>query len=298
MTHFHIVHFIPTERHHGLYGYNEVIETLTWGLNQLGHTVSYAKNQFVQGERNIVFGHQMAGWETLSSLPPGTIIYNMEQYHKLAYKEEGREIFTYMVKTFEMWDYSEDNIVLWNKYGPVLPVSKVPIAYAPILSRIPKAEEQDIDVLIYGTTSGNRVQVFQDLCNLGLRAVFLFGFYGQARDDMIARSKIVLNIGQYDKTFEIVRVSYLLANHKAVVADLYPDISIERDMAEAVQFANLENVAAACQMLLLDDQARHALENRGFEAISRRNITTILKAVFDRQMVVTQGPDLTQPTPA
>ena len=290
MTHFHIVHFIPTERHHGLYGYNEVIETLTWGLNQLGHTVSYAKNQVAYGERNIVFGHQMAGWETLSSLPPGTIIYNMEQYHKLAFKDEGKEVFTFMVKRFEMWDYSEDNIILWNKYGPSWPVSKVPIAYAPILSRIPQVEDQDVDVLIYGQPSGNRVEVMRQLAAMGLKVMFLFGFYGKARDEMIARAKIVLNIGQYDRTFEIVRVSYLLANRKAVVADLYPDISIERDMAEAVQFANLDMIAPACLMLLNNDQARHDLENRGYEAFKRRDIVSILNAAFSYQMVVNTAP--------
>ena len=67
MTHFHIVHFVPTERHHGLYGYNEVIETITWGLQQLGHVVTYAKNQFLPEARNIVFGHQMAGWDVMST---------------------------------------------------------------------------------------------------------------------------------------------------------------------------------------------------------------------------------------
>ena len=286
MTHFHIVHFVPTERHHGLYGYNEVIETITWGLQQLGHVVTYAKNQFLPEARNIVFGHQMAGWDVMSTLPRGTIIYNLEQYHKYASQDYGKEVFTYMVQNFEMWDYSEDNILLWNKYNPAVPVSKVPIGYAPILTRIPKAEDQDIDVLIYGNPSDNRVEIFRRLCSLGARVMFLYGFYGEARDAMIARSKVVLNIGQYDRTFEIVRVSYLLANRKAVVADLYPDISIERDMAQAIQFANFDQVVPACLQLIDNNEARTALENRGFDAIAHRDISVILYATLSGQMTV------------
>ena len=286
MTHYHLLHFVPTERHHGLYGYNEVIETISWGLQQLGNSVTYGKNHFINDARNIVFGHQMAGWDVLSMLPKGTIIYNLEQYHKYFYEDFGKEVFTFMVQNFEMWDYSEDNILLWNKYNPAIPVSKVPIGYAPTLSRIPKAQDQDIDVLIYGSPSDNRVEILRRLSDHGLRVMFLYGFYGEARDAMIARSKIVLNIGQYDRTFEIVRVSYLLANRKAVVADLYENISIERDLANAVQFANFDQVVPACLMLLNDDQARIDLENRGFEAISRRDISVILYATLTGQMVV------------
>ena len=286
MTHYHILHFVPTERHHGLYGYNEVIETVTWGLNQLGHVVTYGKNNYVNEAKNIVFGHQMAGWDVLSMIPRGSIIYNLEQYHKYAHEDVGKEVFSYLVQNFEMWDYSEDNIMLWNKYSPSIPVSKVPIGYAPILSRIPKAENQDIDVLIYGNPSDNRIEIFRRLCSQGLRVVFLYGFYGEARDALIARSKIVLNIGQYDKTFEIVRVSYLLANRKAVVADLYQDISIERDVASGVQFASFEYVVPACMMLLSNDQARTDLENRGFDAISHRNIVGILNSTLNGQMVI------------
>ncbi len=286
MTHYHIVHFVPTERHHGLYGYIEVIQTLTWGLNSLGHSVTYAKNQFVQDAKNIVFGVQMAGWDIMTFLPEGTIVYNLEQYYKHSLSDAGKEVFEFLVRKFEIWDYSDDNIQLWNKHGPTYPVSRVPIGYAPILTRIPKAETQDIDVLIYGNPSDNRVEIFKQLCAQGLRVMFLYGFYGEARDALIARSKIVLNIGQYDRTFEVVRVSYLMANRKAVVADLYPDITIERDIAEGVLFAPFDQVVPACLHLLANDPIRVDLEERAFAAIQKRHITAIINMTLNGQMVV------------
>ena len=289
MTHFHIAHLVPTERHHGLYGYLEVIQTLTWGLSNLGHTVSYGKNKFAVDSRNILFGHQIAEENILSMMPRGSIVYNLEQYSRLAkdgIENDPRFSFAYTVKNFEIWDYSEDNIALWNKLGPAFPVSKVPIGYAPTLTRIPKADDQDIDVLIYGSPSDNRVEIFRRLCSQGLRVVFLYGFYGDARDAMIARAKIVLNIGQYDRTFEIVRVSYLMANRKAVVADLYDNITIESDIANGVMFTNFDLVVPACLHLLENDDARIQLENRGFDVISKRDITDILRSALGGELVV------------
>ena len=47
----------------------------------------------------------------------------------------------------------------------------------------------------------------------GANVIPVFGLYGPPRDALIARSKIILNMHLYDaKVFEIVRVSYLLAN--------------------------------------------------------------------------------------
>ena len=289
MTHYHMVHLIPTERHHGLYGYTEVIQTLTWGLNTLGHTVTYAKNSFAQDCTNIIFGHQIAGKDILNLMPPGSIVYNLEQLSRFAEQDIGNDerfSFDFTAKNFEIWEYSEDNIVMWNKIGTKYPVSKVPIGYAPILTRIPKAEVQDIDVLIYGNPNDNRVEILRRLCSQGLRVMFLFGFYGEARDELIARSKIVLNIGQYDKTFEIVRASYLMANRKAVVADLYDNISIEGDIASGIMFTNFDYVVPACLHLLSNDEARANLEEAGFQAIQGRDIIRILVSALNGGMVI------------
>jgi hypothetical protein len=101
-----------------------------------------------------------------------------------------------------------------------------------------------------------------------------------------------LNIGQYDKTFEIVRVSYLMANRKAVVADLYENITIESDIASGVLFAGFDQVVPCCLQLLENDAARIDLENRGFEAISKRNITPILDAALKGELVVVPGMEI------
>jgi hypothetical protein len=86
----------------------------------------------------------------------------------------------------------------------------------------------------------------------------------------IARSRI----------FEIVSVSYLLANSKAVVADIYPGSYIEEDIASGVIFVPSGMIAETCRDLFADDVRRTRLERQGFECISRRDIRIFLSAAL------------------
>jgi hypothetical protein len=280
MAHFHLMHCIPDPRMHGLTGYKEVIETVTWGLEQLGHRTTYAIDDRASGATNIVFGAQVMTVGALSDLPPGTIIYNFEQLRDVPVDRIRGEIRHYArLPHLTIWDYSVANLPSWRSLGR--PDAKiVPVGYAPILSRIPKAAHQDIDVLLYGMSGERRLQTFHGLSQLGLSTLFVSGLYGAARDELISRAKIVLNINLYAqmRIFEIVRVSYLLANKKAVVADRDANTFVEDDVRNAVSFSSsLKELLELCAKLVSSDSERRALEERGFACISRRDIKAILE---------------------
>ena len=76
---FNLVHVIPDPRAHGLYGLAEVMESVRWGLTELGHTVTLKVNQIGIGARNIIFGFQMLLPEVLEKLPEDTVVYNLDQ---------------------------------------------------------------------------------------------------------------------------------------------------------------------------------------------------------------------------
>lgn len=229
----------------------------------------------------------------LKRLPEGTIIYNFEQMREILAGAQMRESdavaqiraeVRYYAKAphFEIWDYTPANLPTWRVLGRPQ-VKVVPVGYAPILSRIPKAPSQDIDVLIYGMSGERRLQTFHALSQRGLTTLFVSGLYGAARDELISRAKVVLNINLYPQTriFEIVRVSYLLANRKAVVADLDLNTSIEDDVRPAVKFASsLQELLTLCDSLANNERERTRLEEFGFSCISRRDIRDILKAVL------------------
>jgi hypothetical protein len=183
-----------------------------------------------------------------------------------------------IARRLQIWDYSEGNIALWRQLDPAKPPVHVPIGWAPILQRIPRPAEQDVDLLIYGVPSLPRLRAFSELCLTGAKTAFVCGIYGPSRDGLIARSKLIVNVKgvHQSNVFEVVRVSYLLANGKAVVSDIYPDSVIEPDLREAVAFAPFADVPAACTRLLRDPEARRRLEETGPRVMRARDIRPIL----------------------
>lgn len=138
-------------------------------------------------------------------------------------------------------------------------------------------------MLLYGVPGPGRLGAFQQLCNHGLTCVFLCGLYGPARDELIARSKMIVNIALYErsKIFEVVRVSYLMANRKAVVADVDADTVIDADVAAGIRTVSAGELVAACKDLAADAAARERLQEAAFRSISQRDIRRILAEVID-----------------
>lgn len=281
MPRINLVHCLlhPT-RPHGLLGYAEVIETVQWGLEQLGREVTRSINQPAPACLNIFFGAQVLPVPVLESLPQGSIIYNFEQMRNLPVDQIRPEVH-FIAKNFRIWDYSTGNREAWAQLG-ARDVQIVPIGYAPVLTRISKPDIQDIDVLIYGGSDEKRLRAFHDLAEAGLTVLFVCGLYGEGRDSLIARSKLVLNINRYDRSrvFEIVRVSYLLANKKAVISTFEDNTLIEDDIQSCIRLVDATSLAKNARFLADNADARRLMEQHGFDVFSRRDIRKILKDAF------------------
>src|SRR5271154_256151 len=142
--------------HHN--AFNEVIDSLSWSISSLGHEVEITQNWFSEhGETNIIFGAElMADYQRL---PKNTIIYNLEQPSH-PNMEKVRRIAKESQVT--VWDYSIRGVQEWKDSGHEN-VIHVPIGYTPNLTRIPKTENQDIDVLFYGWLTPRRVAIVDEL---------------------------------------------------------------------------------------------------------------------------------------
>ena len=273
MASFHVLHWIPDPRLHIFNGYNEVIETLLWGLARLGHEVTYAVNSIKAGAIPIVLGAQMMDRATLTGLPRGSILYNLEQLDGLRATGRRLDDLAWAGRHLTIWDYSDVNLQTWRELGAT--AAHVPIGFAPFLSRIERPPHQDIDVLMYAAPSKNRLLLLSELCGLGRSAMFVCGLYGAARDALIARAKLVLCLTSNADSaiFSIVRASYLMANRKAVVGDL---ACVERDIAGGVALAPRSHLAALCERFLGADEDRRRLEQAGYDVMVRRDIRLIL----------------------
>jgi len=288
----HVTILIPDSTVHIILGgYKDVINTILCGLKELGFVVSFKVNNVRDDVRNIIFRAETVPPYFLKTLRPDTIIYNLEQcYYMFGSSElpEGnlrklRESFLFIRQNFEIWDYSEKNVEAMNSINSCMPVKHVPIGYSPILERIERPEIQDIDVLIYGMPHDYRLKVYKYLCESWINCVFGCGIYGSTRDELIGRSKIVLNIsgGNDESIYAIVRASYLLANKKLVISDTKPNQLIERDISEAVILEKVEYIPRICKYFLSDEDARHQAENKGYNIMIQRDIRSILLSALE-----------------
>lgn len=273
--------------------FQEVAETLVHGLRALGHDVVLTDDPRPPGRRPILLGANLLA--KLRQKPArGAILYQLEQI------DAGSAWLTpeykALLASHPVWDYSARNAARYAALG--LPAPRVvPIGYVPQLTRIAPAPDQDVDVLFYGSVNERRQRILDALRARGLRVEAPFGLYGEPRDRLIARAKVVLNVHFYEaKVFEVVRVSYLLANRKCVVSERGADAAEEREFERGVAFAAYDGLVETCARLCADPALRAARERAGFELMVSRDVVPFLReALGEPSPAVAPAPD---PAPA
>jgi len=257
--------------------FREVAESLVFGLRALGAQAVPAARP-IPGHRSIVLGSNLLPSHPLP-LAEDAILYNLEQI------EPGSVWLTppllELFRRHPVWDYSARNAARYPGLG--LPAPRVvPIGFVPELARIPRAAQEDIDVLFYGSVNDRRRRVLEELEARGLRVEKVFGVYGEARDRLIARSKVVLNLHYYEaKVFEVVRVSYLLGNRRCVVSERGAARDEEREFEQAVAFAGYGELADTCLRLCADEEARARLAEAGEKVMAGRDERRYLAEALD-----------------
>jgi O-methyltransferase/8-demethyl-8-(2,3-dimethoxy-alpha-L-rhamnosyl)tetracenomycin-C 4'-O-methyltransferase len=251
-------------------------EALNSALRALGHRSAIVENIVDRQATNIIFAAHLLSEAERKMLPGGTIIYNLEQIGS----EHLTDSYYGLAQRYQMWDYSTINMARWAERECLYEPKLVEIGYAPELTRIVSAPELDIDVLFYGSVNDHRRQILMELEEAGAKVHCAFGVYGKDLDALIARAKIVLNAHFYKTNlFEIVRVSFLLANSKAVVSEMSPDIG---EYAGVVAAFPTEKLVAGCMEILRDEPRRRELERRGFAYFSQKSQAKILERVLPR----------------
>ena len=277
-THCQIVMVKPEGNVHAQ-AFHEVAETLLYALQRLGVPARITTNEVDGAAVNILLGWHLLDEEALARLPGQTVLYNLEQLD-----EQNRPMLARLLALgarFEIWDYSRRNMEILRQEGFQGTLNHAPVGFVEELSRIPKAPAQDIDVLFYGSVNERRARILEGLRSQGVKVEAVFGVYGAERDALIARAKVVLNMHYYDSSiFEIVRVSYLLANRKAVVAECHPGTEIDSELREAVRTVPYDGLVEACLGLVGDEGARVGLEGSGYEIFSALREEDILGGIL------------------
>lgn len=247
----------------------EVSELMRHSLAALGSDCILLENAFAGDRLNLVFaGHLLPyfeGWDAHGT--DHIVLFNLEQIRDSLFEQVPH--YLALLRRCRVWDYDARNAAALARLG-VSRIDHVRIGYAEVLTRIRPAPDQDIDVLFYGAPTPRRLALRDELEKRKLATHFAFGVYGPERDALIARAKVVVNPCTFgsDGIFDMVRLSYLLSNRKAVVMENGIDTAQEREFDGGVTFAPYAELAAECSYLCAVETERHALEMRGFELFS------------------------------
>lgn len=259
-----VIHRPPA--HIRLGTFDEVAETVRSGLKTL------AAASYPLPDRTIVLGAHSLPWTR--QIDDRLILYNFEQRESPTLTASAIDMF----RRHELWDYSASNIAWFLAQG--IHAKHVPIGYAPELTRITKAAAPDIDVLFYGLVNRRRRQVLDGLRAAGLVVHESVDSYGAARDALIARSKIVLNMHFYDAgIFEMVRCSYLFANEICVVSET--SVDVPSPLARALPFATYEQLVPTCVALARDPAEAAAWAARAHQVFRAFDEADILRKAID-----------------
>lgn len=264
----------------------EVIESLRWGFIDLGFECTFRINEVDRSCVNIAFGWVNAFNNGLMDVyPVGTILYNFEQWSHRQLTDD--PLFHLIAERFQIWDYSQANILRWRELNPKFEPYYAQVSFAPSLAKIDTAVDKDIDILYIGSLDASRAEkVMACQRNIGVNrnsVVTVSGMWGDKRDEFIARSKLLLNLSYPNSphtTFEIVRVSYYLANKKAVVCEYHPGLEIEDDLREVLKFVPADEFAVCCDQLVHDAAGRESYAEACFEVFARRDVRDVIKGFF------------------
>ena len=267
----------------------EIARGLQEAFAELGEVAPIVHDPKAIVGRALVLGANLLPRVPDIRIPDDAVVFNLEQV-----SDSGvwiNESYLGILRTHEVWDYSESNIAALRARG-VERVRQCAIGYAPCLTGIAPAVEEDIDVLFVGSIDGRRIPILDAIEAAGLRVHRLFGVYGAHRDAWIARAKIVLNLHAYpEQVFEIARVSYLLANRRFVISEPGRGTDrVEAMLREGVVFGTEDELPELCRRFAVDEPARRAVAKRGFELFCAMRQVDFLKSALE-----IEGQDIARP---
>ena len=248
----------------------ELAELIHFSVLELGLksqiTFNYCDNN--PSTKNIVLGAHLLNDNLIEDIPKNTIIFNTEQIESIT-ENWKKKILNLARKNIIFWDYSQYNLDYLSKTINIKG-KLFQIGYQKELNRINHNIVKNIDVLFYGSINTRREHIINKLKDRNINVKTLFGVYGKERDDLIAKSKLILNMHMYDsKIFEIVRVFYLLSNSIPVLTEVGSDTKFNNDFLDLICKSTYENIEKNIIYLLENDKKRIELGENGLNAIKK-----------------------------
>ena len=184
-------------------------------------------------------------------------IYNMEPLY------DGCRSFSIgyfeTLKRCHVLDYSARNVAYLRGRG--IESFHMPYGYHESLKRaVPTAK--DIDVLCIGSINQRRSILFERL-EKEFNFAWVQGVYGEARDALIAKVKVHVNVHYCDAhPLEVVRLNYLMANHCNIVSEAGNEDEVNQNYAPGLRFSRYDGLIASCHHALMHPVDGHDIIKR------------------------------------
>ena len=278
--HFSLVRISPPDSAPS-YGLDDAILPLFHALRSLGYETEILINRSNPRSRNIVFGSCRAPRKTGRSLPKSSIIFNLEQIRDGS-GWVNRDYLAHL-RDFSVWDYSPGNIAALDALG-IRSVEHVPLGYVPEMTRISRDVPRDVDIVFYGLINERRHAVIKGLCDAGLKVLATQEAFGNVRDALLARSRLLLNVHySVPAKLELVRLGYAFANSRAVLSEWRADTEVPAGLEDSCAFFPYEELLDGARLLLADAGRRKKQEEAAFRAFSAMPLARTLEKLLGRR---------------
>lgn len=169
-----------------------------------------------------------------------------------------------------IWDFSPKNVTyLMKKYSlsnTIYVPIRIPLA---TFTKNPWTVHEDIDILFFGAFHKRR-QLFENKIRSSVRnkkIVFRYNdLFGEERENLISRSKIVLNIHYWNNaSLETHRIENLCSSGKCILSERSSDEYLDGIYSDSVEFFDIDNyveMITKMKSLLGDDSKRMSLSIR------------------------------------
>jgi hypothetical protein len=182
----------------------------------------------------------------LPSLPKHFIIYQLEQRGSAWFTDSYIE----KLRNAQMvWEYSLVNYRYLTRDLGLTNVHYVPLGYSPCMDSTGPTIPRDIDVLFFGSMNARRQEIIQRFSAVGTKVHVECNVWGEERNKLIDRSRIVLNLHYYPEAIlETSRLTLLLSRGACVVSEKSADLVLDREYSQYCYIC--DDVVRTCQELL------------------------------------------------
>jgi len=184
------------------------------------------------------------------------------------------------LRKYEVWDFSWLNIDRINRRYNLKINKCIQLGYTAELNRINLKDfkDRDIDILFCGSLSNRRKAILDEMSNLNLKIVHLFGVYGKTRDEYILRSKLLLNLHYHEfGSLEHVRIFYYLSNQCAVLSEKSDDDNENKDFKNMIFLSDYKDIAKKALDLIHNNNAIELKSLEGFKIFKEKKIEDNLR---------------------